>query len=74
MVRWLEEKFRGAGVELFRMDALKFDLRKLCGQGPVKLVGNLPYYVSTPLIAKYASALSPASILVLTLQHDGRPA
>jgi 16S rRNA (adenine1518-N6/adenine1519-N6)-dimethyltransferase len=70
MVRWLEEKFRGADVELFHMDALKFDLRKLYGMGPVKLVGNLPYYVSTPLIAKYASALSPASILVLTLQHE----
>lgn len=70
MVRWLEDKFRGAGVELFHMDALKFDLRKLYGNGPVKFVGNLPYYVSTPLIAKYASALSPASILVLTLQHE----
>jgi 16S rRNA (adenine1518-N6/adenine1519-N6)-dimethyltransferase len=70
MVRWLEEKFQGAGVELFHMDALKFDLRKLYGNGPVKFVGNLPYYVSTPLIAKYASALSPASILVLTLQHE----
>lgn len=70
MVKWLEEKFRGRGVELFHMDALKFDLRKLYGKGPVKLVGNLPYYVSTPLIAKFASALSPASILVLTLQHE----
>ncbi len=70
MVRWLEEKFRGARVELFHMDALKFDLRNLFGRGPVKLVGNLPYYVSTPLIAKFASALSPASILVLTLQHE----
>lgn len=70
MVRWLEEKFRHAPVELFHMDALKFDLRALYGRGPVKLVGNLPYYVSTPLIAKFASALSPASILVLTLQHE----
>jgi dimethyladenosine transferase len=70
MVHWLGEKFRGADVELFHMDALKFDLRKLYGRGPVKLVGNLPYYVSTPLIAKYTSALSPASILVLTLQHE----
>lgn len=70
MVKWLEEKFRGADVELFHVDALKFDLRKLYGRGPVKLVGNLPYYVSTPLIATYASALSSASILVLTLQHE----
>lgn len=70
MVEWLREKFTGPRVELFHMDALEFDLRQLHGKGPVKLIGNLPYYVSTPLIAKYASALSPASILVLTLQHE----
>ena len=70
MVEWLSKKFDGQPVELFHMDALDFDLRKLYGKGPVKIVGNLPYYVSTPLIAKYASALSPASILVLMLQHE----
>ena len=70
MVAWLREKFPQPCVELFHMDALDFDLRLLYGRGPVKLVGNLPYYVSTPLIAKFASALSPASILVLTLQHE----
>ncbi len=70
MVEWLSKKFAGQGVELFHMDALDFDLRQLYGKGPVKIVGNLPYYVSTPLIAKYASALSPASILVLMLQHE----
>ena len=36
----------------------------------MKIVGNLPYYVSTPLIAKFTSALSPASRLVLTLQLE----
>lgn len=70
MVAWLREKFPQPRVELFHMDALDFDLRTLYGRGPVKLVGNLPYYVSTPLIAKFASALSPASMLVLTLQHE----
>jgi len=70
MVTWLQEKFCDPRVELFHEDALDFDLRNLYGKGPVKIVGNLPYYVSTPLIAKFTSALSPASILVLTLQHE----
>lgn len=70
MVEWLRGKFTQDSVELFHEDALEFDLRKLYGRGPVKFAGNLPYYVSTPLIAKYASALSPASILVLMLQHE----
>ncbi|HEY5743313.1 MAG TPA: 16S rRNA (adenine(1518)-N(6)/adenine(1519)-N(6))-dimethyltransferase RsmA, partial [Terrimicrobiaceae bacterium] len=70
MVQWLRKRFGFAGVELFHVDALDFDLRLLYGCGPVKVIGNLPYYVSTPLIAKYTSALSPASILVLTLQQE----
>ncbi len=70
MVQSLSERFFEPRVELFHMDALEFDLRKLYGKGPVKIIGNLPYYVSTPLIAKYAAPFSPASMLVLTLQHE----
>ncbi len=70
MVEWLRERFGSERVELFHSDALDFDLRTLYGTGPVKIIGNLPYYVSTPLIAKYTSALSPASVLVLTLQRE----
>ena len=70
MVDWLRERFASSRVELFHIDALDFDLRTLYGTGPVKIIGNLPYYVSTPLIAKYTSALSPASMLVLTLQRE----
>lgn len=70
LVRHLEEKFRNATTEVFHLDALDYDLRQAWGKGPVKIVGNLPYYVSTPLIAKFTSALSPASRLVLTLQLE----
>jgi 16S rRNA (adenine1518-N6/adenine1519-N6)-dimethyltransferase len=70
MVKWLRENLDPQRVELFHDDALDIDLRKLYGRGPVKVIGNLPYYVSTPLIAKYTSALSPASMLVLTLQKE----
>ncbi len=63
MVEWLTKKFEGQPVELFHMDALDFDLRQLYGKGPVKIVGNLPYYVSTPLIAKYASPSHPHQYL-----------
>lgn len=70
LVRHLEEKFQSAKIDVIHADALDFDLRKLWGRGPVKVIGNLPYYVSTPLIAKFTSALSPASRLVLTLQLE----
>jgi 16S rRNA (adenine1518-N6/adenine1519-N6)-dimethyltransferase len=70
LARHLEEKFRNATTEVLHLDALDYDLRQAWGKGPVKVVGNLPYYVSTPLIAKFTSALSPASRLVLTLQLE----
>lgn len=70
LVGRLRERFDGERTEIHHMDALEFDLRRLWGRGPVKVVGNLPYYASTPLIAKYTSALSPASRLVLTLQME----
>jgi len=70
LVRHLEEKFRSATTEVVHLDALDYDLRQIWGKGPVKIIGNLPYYVSTPLIAKFTSALSPASRLVLTLQLE----
>ncbi len=70
MVEWLRQRFASSCVELFHIDALDFDLRSLYGSGPVKIIGNLPYYAATALIAKYTSALSPASMLVLTLQWE----
>lgn len=70
LINHLRSKFESGTTEVFHTDALEFDLRKLWGQGPVKVIGNLPYYVSTPLIAKFASAHSPASVLVLTLQLE----
>ena len=70
LIAYLKSKFEHGNNRVFHADALDFDLRELWGNGPVKVIGNLPYYVSTPLIAKYASALSPASALVLTLQLE----
>ena len=70
LIPHLRRKFEHGTTRVFHGDALTFDLRELWGSGPVKVVGNLPYYISTPLIAKFTSALSPASVLILTLQLE----
>lgn len=50
----LRARFFQIGQERFNIieaDALKFDFTTLCSaQHPIKLVGNLPYNISTPLI------------------------
>lgn len=52
LVPWLKVRFeRYEGFELFQADALKFDFAALAEAGtPLRIVGNLPYNISTPLI------------------------
>ncbi len=59
--------FFGARLHLHEGDALEADLAALLGPSG-KLVGNLPYYISTPLVAA-AVAARPA-IAVLMLQSE----
>jgi 16S rRNA (adenine1518-N6/adenine1519-N6)-dimethyltransferase len=47
----LERKFAGhGGFILHQGDALDFDFSTLAAEGPLRVVGNLPYNISTPLL------------------------
>lgn len=47
----LETACAGLGeLQVHNADALKFDLRALAAPGPVRVIGNLPYNISTPLM------------------------
>lgn len=47
----LEKKFADhGGFILHQGDALDFDFSTLAAQGPLRIVGNLPYNISTPLL------------------------
>ncbi len=67
---YLRGKFTGANVEVRHEDATRFDARQLFPAQPVRVIGNLPYYVSTPLLFAFAGDPSPASCLVFTLQRE----
>ena len=49
-----EEKLLPEGVELHHADALRFDLAGLVAEArpPVRVVGNLPYSISAPLLRR----------------------
>jgi 16S rRNA (adenine1518-N6/adenine1519-N6)-dimethyltransferase len=66
----LRERFESATVEVVHGDALEFDTRRLLGRGRLKIVGNLPYYVSTPIIDRFADPLLAPDRLVFTLQRE----
>ncbi len=64
---------RFAGEERLRVvhgDALDFDVRELRGRGPVGVFGNLPYYVSTPLMFHFTSPACPTERAVFLLQRE----
>ena len=68
LVPWLREHF--PALEVIHGDALAFDPRELFWRGPVKVFGNLPYYISSQLLFQFTEEPSPASILIFTLQKE----
>lgn len=51
LVTRLEEKFAGEpNITIHSCDALKANIPELTGHRPFRLIGNLPYNISTPLI------------------------
>lgn len=55
-------------LEIVLGDALKFSFDQLPGR--VKVVANLPYYISTPIITRLIDARDRVSLMVLMLQKE----
>lgn len=71
LAEYLKERFAGKpGVEVLHMDALAYDLRELFPRGPAKVLGNLPYYVSSQVLMAFTAEPSPVGRLVFTLQKE----
>jgi len=68
---FLKQRFAGVGgLEVLHADALDYDVRELFPRGPAKLLGNLPYYVTSPILFKFTAEPSPVCRLVLTMQRE----
>ncbi len=60
----------GDRIQVMHADAARIDLRELYGWGPVKVIGNLPYYMTSPILALFLGKLSPAMRLIFTVQKE----
>jgi 16S rRNA (adenine1518-N6/adenine1519-N6)-dimethyltransferase len=67
----LERQFAGdERVTVRHRDALEYDVRAVFPRMPAKLLGNLPYYVTSPILFWYGGDPSPFSRMVLTIQRE----
>src|SRR5690348_4390932 len=66
LANFLRSRFDDKRLEIVNTDALKFDPRVLFAQRCVKLIGNLPYNISSPLLMKFLGYASAISLFVLS--------
>src|SRR5260370_12265710 len=70
LVEFLRDRFPGGPLEIVHGDALEFDTRIFYTQPKIKLLGNLPYYVSSQLLIKFLEYPSPISLWLFMLQKE----
>ncbi len=61
-------------IEIINADVLKVDLNKLISErfdgGAVTVIGNLPYYITTPIIMKCLEEKVPIKAIVIMIQKE----
>jgi len=70
LANFLRERLGHPRLEVMNTDALKFDGRVLFSHRRVKLLGNLPYNVSSALLLKFLTYPSPISLWLCMLQNE----
>jgi 16S rRNA (adenine1518-N6/adenine1519-N6)-dimethyltransferase len=70
LANFLRERLSHPRLEVRSTDALKFDPRVLFSHRRVKLLGNLPYNISSALLLKFLEYPSPISLWLFMLQKE----
>lgn len=71
MVSVLQNELVGfKNVEVINKDALKFDLQDILGKGNYKVVANLPFYITAPIIRKLLEGNNPPTDMTLIIQKE----
>jgi 16S rRNA (adenine1518-N6/adenine1519-N6)-dimethyltransferase len=67
---FLRQKFLSDRIAILEGDALAYDVREAFPRQPAKVIGNLPYYMSTPLLFHFTRQPCPFQQVVFTLQKE----
>lgn len=66
----LHRELQGLPVEILNMDALKLDLREIWGENKGVLVGNLPYYITSPLLMHFLEQKESLQSMIVMVQKE----
>lgn len=67
----LEDRLKGYhNVKIINKDILKFDIRRYLGKLKVKVVGNIPYYISSPIIERLIKYRENIESIFITIQKE----
>ncbi len=69
-VNLLQRELQGLPVDILNMDALKLDLKDIWGTGKGVLVGNLPYYITSPLLMHFLEQKDSLASMVVMVQKE----
>ena len=64
----LPKSFPGKDLEVINANFLDFDLEKI--PGPYTIAGNIPYYITSPIIRKVITAENKPERIVLLIQKE----
>jgi 16S rRNA (adenine1518-N6/adenine1519-N6)-dimethyltransferase len=57
-------------IRIVQGDVLNLDFADLMGTGPFQIAGNLPYYITTPIVMKILEGQVPAEKMVFMVQKE----
>ena len=59
-----------SNIEIINQDILRFNLRRYFKNGGIKVIGNIPYYITTPIIERLLDFRDRIDIIFLTVQKE----
>jgi len=68
LAQYLQEKFLDTNVTVIHADFLKYTIKSL--PKDLKVIGNLPYYISTPIIERIITNPDHFNSLFITIQNE----
>ncbi|MDD4346242.1 MAG: 16S rRNA (adenine(1518)-N(6)/adenine(1519)-N(6))-dimethyltransferase RsmA, partial [Desulfitobacteriaceae bacterium] len=66
----LQRELKGLPVELINGDALELELSELWGERKGYLIGNIPYYITSPLIMHFLNQSNYLSGMTIMIQEE----